>query len=94
MTRREILKKLSAMGLTESGGKKAVDAFFESIVRALEGQKSVFISGFGTWEWKQTKARKARNPKTGQSVQLESRKVLVFKPSQGLKDRLKGLKKS
>ena len=82
------------MGLTESGGKKAVDAFFESIVRALEGQKSVFISGFGTWEWKQTKARKARNPKTGQSVQLESRKVLVFKPSQGLKDRLKGLKKS
>jgi nucleoid DNA-binding protein len=93
LTRREILKKLIALGLTENHGKKAIDGFFNSIVHALEAGKKVSIVGFGSWEWKQAKPRKARNPKTGRSVYLASRKVLVFKPSQLLKDKLNNSKK-
>ncbi|HVM31865.1 MAG TPA: HU family DNA-binding protein [bacterium] len=94
MTRREIMKQLLALGLNEGTAKKALDVFFKTLVDSLEGQKSVYLSGFGTWEWKQAKARQARNPRTGARVHLEARKVLVFRPSQALKDKLKGLKKS
>ncbi|HET9869527.1 MAG TPA: HU family DNA-binding protein [bacterium] len=94
MTRREILKGLLALGLTESQGKKALDAFFGTLTRALERGESVSINGFGAWEWKVTRPRKARNPRTGQAVQLGSRKVLAFKPSRRLRERLNQLKKS
>jgi nucleoid DNA-binding protein len=92
LTRREILKKLIALGLTENHAKKAIEGFFNSMLHALEAGKKVSITGFGTWEWKQTKPRKARNPKTGRSVYLASRKVLVFKPSPILKDKLNSSK--
>ncbi|MGH7739745.1 MAG: HU family DNA-binding protein [bacterium] len=94
MTRREILKRLKALGLKTENGKKAIDIFFETMTRALEAKKKVFISGFGTWEWKETRARKARNPKTGKTVHLDSRRIIFFKPSRLLKDKLNSSKKT
>ena len=89
MTRREIVISLSKLGLTKNQANAAVDTFFEKIVEALKAQKKVSIVGFGTWEWRLRHSRLARNPKTGKVVPLGSRKALVFKPSQMLKNKLK-----
>ena len=90
MTRREIVKSLNQLGLTKTQANSAVDIFFKKIVDALKVQKKVSIVGFGSWEWRQRVSRMARNPKTGETVSLGSRKALVFKPSRLLKNKLKG----
>ncbi len=90
MTRREIVKTLSRLGLTKNQANAAVDIFFGSIVGALKGEKQVLLSGFGSWEWRERRSRLARNPKTGKVVELGKRKALVFKPSPTLKKKLKG----
>ena len=88
MTRREILKSLLQFGLKESQAKKAIKAFFDVILEGLRNDQKVFIVGFGSWEWKSRAARTVRNPKTGVKSYLESRKILVFKPSRSLKIKL------
>jgi nucleoid DNA-binding protein len=90
MTRKEIVQNLNKIGLTKNQANAAVDTFFEKIVEALKEQKKVSIVGFGTWEWRDRASRIARNPKTGKAVALGTRKALVFKPSQMLKNKLKG----
>jgi nucleoid DNA-binding protein len=90
MTRKEIVQNLNKIGLTKNQANAAVDTFFEKIVEALKEQKKVSIVGFGTWEWRSRASRMARNPKTGKAVALGTRKALVFKPSQMLKNKLKG----
>jgi integration host factor subunit alpha len=89
MTRRDIVKNLCKLGLTKNQANAAVDTFFGKIVEALKEQKEVSIVGFGSWEWRQRHSRMARNPKTGKAVALGSRKALIFKPSQRLKNKLK-----
>ncbi len=66
-----------------------MESFFNSIVTALLEEKKVSIVGLGTWEWRQRRARLARNPKTGKRVPLPARKVLFFKPGPLFKKRLK-----
>ncbi|HXL73378.1 MAG TPA: HU family DNA-binding protein [bacterium] len=90
MTRRKIVQNLNKIGLTKNQADAAVDTFFNKIIEALKEQKKVSIVGFGTWEWRDRKSRMARNPKTGKAVALGTRKALVFKPSQMLKNKLKG----
>jgi nucleoid DNA-binding protein len=90
LTRKDIIKSLSKLGLTKNQADAAVDAFFASIVKGLKEQKVVSIVGFGSWEWRQRQSRMARNPKTGKAVALGAWKALVFKPSQRLKNKLKG----
>ncbi len=89
MTRKDLLKSLTRLGLTDRQAGLAVDAFFKSIVTALLEEKKVSIVGLGTWEWRKRRARLARNPKTGKRVPLPARKVLFFKPGPLFKKRLK-----
>ena len=89
MKRQDLIKSLNRLGLTKNQSAAATDAFFGAIVAGLRGGKKVSIVGFGTWEWKKREARQARNPKTGKTVRLETRKVLLFKPSAELKKKLK-----
>jgi integration host factor subunit alpha len=88
LTRRELLKTLIRLGLTRSLAKKTLNSFFNSITSALREGKKVSIVGLGNWEWKKRSPRMARNPKTGAAVQLEKRRVLVFKPSELLRRKL------
>jgi integration host factor subunit alpha len=90
LTRREMVQSLSRLGLTKNQAGLAVDTFFESILKALKDEKKVSVTGFGSWEWKDRRSRQARNPKTGQVVELGKRKALIFKPSPMLKKKLKG----
>lgn len=67
---------------------KAVNAVFASIQDALaNGEKAQFV-GFGTFEVKQRKARKGRNPQTGKVINIPAAQVPVFKPGKALKEKI------
>jgi nucleoid DNA-binding protein len=89
MTRQEIVKNLTQFGLTKKQSFAAVTAFFHAITTALQEGKKVSIVGFGSWEWRQRSPRLSLNPKTGRTVSLGHRKVLVFRPSRIIKKRIR-----
>ena len=80
----------SAAGMTKADASRAVDALFAPsggvISSALKAQQRVQITGFGTFESKQRKARMGRNPRTGQAIQIAATKTPAFRAGKGLKD--------
>lgn len=62
-----------------------IDQILEEIAAALERGESVRISSFGAFEVRVKKERVGRNPKTGEEVPIEARRVVSFKPSDVLK---------
>jgi DNA-binding protein HU-beta len=75
-------------GLTKADSKKAVDAVFDGIVAELRRSGSISISTFGTFSVKDVPAGERRNPRTGESVQVDAHKKPHFKPSTTLKGAL------
>jgi integration host factor subunit alpha len=65
-----------------------VESVFDIIRGALCKGDKVKISGFGTFSVNEKSARRGRNPQTGAPITIDSRRVLSFKPSQVLKDRI------
>lgn len=65
---------------------KAVDALFDSIVDALAGGDKVQLIGFGNFEVRERAARKGRNPKTGEEMDIAASKAPAFKPGKQFKD--------
>ena len=74
----------TVIGLNKSEGKLLVEQFFEEIRRALENGESVNLSGFGRFKLQDKKERPGRNPKTRKEVMIEARKVVKFKTSKVL----------
>ena len=64
---------------------RVVDAFLDAIKDALQQQKNIEVRGFGTFKIRQRKTRMARNPRTGDPVEVSARPVPVFKPSKELR---------
>ncbi len=58
-----------------------VDILFETIAETLERGEEVKISGFGVFRVREKRARKGRNPKTGEKMELSARRVVKFKTS-------------
>ena len=86
MTKAELVEEVSGKtGLTRTDVAVVVDAFLEAVKKSLESGNNIEIRGFGTFKIKQRKARKARNPRTGEEVPVPGRKVPVFKPSNEFK---------
>ncbi len=77
-------------GLLLKESREAVEAVLNIIKKALASGEDVLISGFGKFEVKQKSARKGRNPATGGELLLRPRKVVTFKISGKLKERLNG----
>ena len=65
-----------------------VDAFLGAVKNALARGDHIEIRGFGTFKVRHRKARKARNPRTGEPVEVPPRAVPVFKPSMHLRSRV------
>ncbi len=74
--------------LTNRRAADAVESLFEIVKRALEKGDYVLISGFGRFQVKFKWARKGRNPRTGQQIVLESRRIVTFHPSSRLRQRI------
>ena len=71
---------------------EVVEAVFAIIRDSLRRGENVKISGFGTFAVYQKHARRGRNPITGETITIDSRRVLTFKPGQVLRDRVNGKK--
>ena len=76
------------IGLSRNESSEMVETILERIVDALVRGESVKISSFGTFAVREKGARMGRNPKTGEEVPIDPRRVLVFRPSHILKDRV------
>jgi DNA-binding protein HU-beta len=79
-------------GMTKADAGRAVDALFATngvIAGALRRGRRVQITGFGTFETKQRKARTGRNPRTGETIRIAATKTPGFRAGKGLKDAVK-----
>ena len=79
---------VSKFGFSRTQSVQIVDAVFEELKEGLAREEVAKISGFGTFEVKQKNPRRGRNPQTGESIVLPSRKVLSFRASHVLKARI------
>jgi DNA-binding protein HU-beta len=82
-----------ATGMTKADAGRAVDALFSPdtgvIAKTLKKGTRVQITGFGTFEAKQRKARTGRNPRTGETIKIAATKTPAFRAGKGLKDGIK-----
>ncbi|MDA8084322.1 MAG: integration host factor subunit beta [Nitrospiraceae bacterium] len=90
MTKSVLIEKVAekAEGLTRNQTEIIVDTVFDSIKQALLNGDKIEIRGFGNFRLKTRGPRKARNPKTGESVEVKGKKVLYFKVGKALKETL------
>jgi len=86
MTKNDIFAKVqNQMELTRRESAELVEAVFAIMKSTLESGENLKIPGFGNFIVKQKEDRLARNPKTGEPVTIEARRVSTFKPSRLLK---------
>lgn len=77
------------LGGTKADAERAVETVFDSIANALKKGEDVSVAGFGIFSAKMRAARTARNPRTGESIQVQAMRVPKFKAGKGLKDAVK-----
>lgn len=75
--------------LSKKDAGKAVDAVFQTIMDSLSQEERVQIIGFGNFEVRTRKARKGRNPQTGEEIEIPATKVPAFKAGKALRDAVK-----
>jgi len=75
---------------TKKDSHKLVDKLLGIIKDTLVNGEDVLVSGFGKFQVKNKKKRRGRNPQTGEDLMLESRKVVRFKCSEVLRDKING----
>lgn len=87
-------KELTALvakkaNLTNKASKEAVKVLLNSIRDSLKRGEKVVLTGFGTFKLRERKAKKGRNPKTGETITIAARKVAGFTPGKSLKKAVK-----
>ncbi|MBW1680383.1 MAG: integration host factor subunit alpha [Deltaproteobacteria bacterium] len=78
------------VGLSKSQSRTVVETLFEIIKSTLEKGEDLLISGFGKFVVKEKAARRGRNPQTTEDLQLRARRVVVFKTSGVLRNKING----
>lgn len=89
MTKADIFEKVQErIGLSKKESAEMVEAVFAIMKSTLESGENLKISGFGSFIVKQKADRRGRNPQTGESITINARRILTFKPSGVLKDQI------
>lgn len=78
----------SKLGCSKEEAQNIFDAIFETIKSTLEKGETVKLPGFGRFDVRSKRSRVGRNPKTGETIEVTARRVLTFKPSVLLRERL------
>lgn len=87
MTKADIFEKVQeGIGMTRKESAEMVEAVFSIMKSTLETGENLKISGFGSFIVKKKADRRGRNPQTGESITIEARRILTFKPSGVLRD--------
>ena len=89
MTKKEIVKSISEQSaLTQAQTKEVVQATLDAIVDAIVQEGRIELRNFGVFELRRRPPRKARNPQTGEPVDVPAKNVVVFKPGRILEERI------
>jgi integration host factor subunit beta len=92
VTKKEIVKTISEeIGLAQLKTKEIVQKTFDAIVETLVEEGRIELRNFGVFEVKKRAARKARNPRTGQRVDVPEKFVVTFKPGKEMEERVRKL---
>jgi integration host factor subunit beta len=95
VTKKEIVKTISEeIGLTQLKTKKIVQKTFDAIVETLVEEGRIELRNFGVFEVKRRAARKARNPRTGDRVDVPEKSVVTFKPGKEMEERVRQLEEA
>ena len=90
MTKKEIVKTISEeIGMTQLRTKEIVQKTFNAIVNTLVEDGRIELRNFGVFEVKKRAARKARNPRTGEKVDVAEKYVVTFKPGKEMEERVR-----
>jgi DNA-binding protein HU-beta len=89
MNKAELIDEVAKVTCSKKEAGLAVDATLAAIQKSLKKGDSVTLVGFGTFNVSKRKARKGRNPQTGEAIKIAAKKVPVFKAGKGLKDAVK-----
>ena len=89
-TKADIIDRVYAANpnMSKEQAREAVEIFIHTIKTSLEKGEDVLLSGFGKFKVRSKSARQGRNPKTGESLMLEARRVVTFKPSEILRNKV------
>jgi integration host factor subunit beta len=88
LTKAEIIEQIyPKVRVSKKNIHTILDLFFGEVKNGLLEDRVIELRGFGTFEIKTRKGRKARNPKTGDTVQVENHGVAVFRPGRELKQK-------
>jgi integration host factor subunit beta len=92
VTKKEIVKAISEeIGLTQLKTKEIVQKTFDAIIDTLVEDRRIELRNFGVFEVKKRAARKARNPRTGERVDVAEKYVVTFKPGKEMEERVRQL---
>jgi integration host factor subunit beta len=91
MTKADLIDEVSrVVEITRKDSEVIVDSIFDSVVKSLKADEKIEIRGFGSFRTRQRQSRIGRNPKTGEKVEVPSKRIPYFKPSKELKDLVNG----
>jgi integration host factor subunit alpha len=90
LTKADLIERTARMGFTKKKSVEMVEGILEIIKGSLEQGEDVLISGFGKFCVKNKQRRRGRNPATGDDLMLDERKVVTFKVSSVLKNKING----
>jgi len=88
MTKAELVEQMAKeAGISKVAAAAALDSMIDGITKALKKKDGrVTLVGFGTFQKIRRKARKGRNPQTGEEIKIKAQNVVKFKPGKKLKD--------
>lgn len=90
MTKKEIVRMISEeMGLTQLQTKDIVQRTLDEITRTLVAEGRIELRNFGVFEIKRHAPRKARNPRTGEKVDIPAKNVVTFKPGKEMEEQVR-----
>ena len=88
VTKNDMIVKIQQLGFTKKQSADIMESLLEIVKRTLESGEDVLVSGFGKFCVKHKKTRRGRNPATGEDLLLDERKVITFKCSGKLRNRV------
>jgi DNA-binding protein HU-beta len=91
MNKAELISKIAAESdITKAAAGRALDTLLCAIEETLVSGESMSLKGFGTFSVREREAREGRNPRTGEKMTVDARRIAKFKPSAMLVDRING----
>jgi len=85
MNKSELIEKMATdADISKTAANTALNSMLEGITKSLKKNQKVTLVGFGTFSTSRRKARKGRNPQTGEVIKIKAKKIAKFKPGKKL----------